>query len=256
MTMTHARRIGRRHLFTRTLAASAGLGLVAALHPQMGRAQVPLVDPYIGTIPLAFPVVEGSYQTALNNNWHASRQAERYPWNHRNGTDLRAHDGVDIYPLADQALPTVYAPVAGRVAAVAVRTENTLTAPLTYQVSRQTPPPWDYSTAVDTVENLPLYGNIIWLISTDPASAGYFILLAHLQTEPLIEGLVPDQPVSVGTPLGVLGDTGNAAGVPQLHVELHYPAGERFTCAHCSPLSPLTALDPYASLVSATRLVA
>ena len=55
--------------------------------------------------------------------------------------------------------------------------------------------------------------------------------------------------------MGTLGDTGNAIGVPQLHVELHYPAGERFTCAHCSPLSPLTALDPYASLVSAARLV-
>ena len=254
--MTHARRIGRRHLLTRTLTAGAGLGLVAALRPRMSRAQVPLVDPYIGSIPLAFPVVEGSYQTPLNNNWHASRQAERYAWNHRNGPDLRAHDGVDIYPLTDQPLPTVYAPVAARVAAVAVRTENSLAAPLTYQVSSQTPPQWDYSTAVDTVENLPLYGNFIWLISTDPASAGYFVLLAHLQTEPLIERLVPDQPVAVGTPLGVLGDTGNAAGVPQLHVELHYPVGERFTCAHCSPLSSLTVLDPYASLVAAARLVA
>ena len=254
--MTHPGRIGRRDLFTRTLAAGAGLGLVAALRPRISRAQTPVIDPYIGTIPLAFPVVEGSYQTPLNNNWHASRQAERYSWNHRNGPDLRAHDGIDIYPLADALLPPVYAPLVGRVAAVAIRAENRLDAPLTYQVSSQTPPPWDYSTAADAVENLPLYCNFIWLISTDPATAGYFVLLAHLQTEPLIEQLVPDQPVSVGIPLGMLGDTGNAAGVPQLHVELHYPVGERFSCAHCSPVSPSTALDPYASLVAATRLVA
>jgi len=254
--MTDVRRIGRRQLFARALTAGAGLGLATVLRPQQSRAQGPLIDADIGILPLAFPLLEGSYQQTFRNNWHASRQGEPSPWTHRNGPDLRAHDGVDLYPLPDQALPTVYAPFAGRVAAVAVRPENSLATPLTSQVSRETPPPWDYSTAVDTVEQLPLYGNFIWLISTDPDSEGYFVLLAHLQTEWLIEGLVPDQPVTVGTPLGVLGDTGNAAGVPQLHIELHYPVGVGFTCAHCAPVSAMTALDPYASLVAAVGLVA
>jgi hypothetical protein len=50
-----------------------------------------------------------------------------------------------------------------------------------------------------------------------------------------------------------MGDTGNAAGTPQLHSEIHYPAGSSFTCSHCTPSKVLTSIDPEASLVRATR---
>ncbi len=40
---------------------------------------------------------------------------------------------------------------------------------------RDGPPPWDYSQAVDTVADLPLYGNFVWLVSTGPCSAGAFV---------------------------------------------------------------------------------
>ena len=50
-----------------------------------------------------------------------------------------------------------------------------------------------------------------------------------------------------------MGDTGNAVGSPQLHAEIHYPAGSNFTCSHCTPSRVLTAIDPEASLVGAIR---
>lgn len=63
---------------------------------------------------------------------------------------------------------------------------------------------------------------------------------------------VPINPSPASPPLGVIGDTGNAAGYPQLHVEIHYPTGSSFVCAECAPEKQLTAIDPYASLLRAT----
>jgi murein DD-endopeptidase MepM/ murein hydrolase activator NlpD len=227
------------------------VALLQATRPTRLAAQSVRLDPYIGALPLVFPLAGESYVMPLTNNWHASRQGDRYPWTHANGPALRAHDGVDIYPLDGEPAPVVFAPLAGQVAAVSVRRENSLAAGVDYRASAVTPPPWDYSDAIDPVEMLPLYGNFVWLVSTEPESAGYFIFVCHLQYEPLLRALVPDQPVDTATPLGVLGDTGNAAGVPQLHVELHYPAGEGYRCGHCSPPHTVTSLDPYASLLGA-----
>lgn len=252
--MNQPQRLSRRAILRRAAGIAAGAGLLAAARPlTVVRAQRALPDPYLGVIPLACPLAPGAYELPLNNNWHASREGERYPWNHRNGEDLRAHDGVDLYPLAGAPLPTVLAPLAGRVAAVGVRAENALAAPLRYLESDETPPPWDYSAAVDGVIELPLYGNFVWLVSNEPESAGFFVLLCHLQDDPLIEQLLPGQRLERGAPLGLMGDTGNAAGSPQLHLEIHYPIVQRFLCAHCAPLTPLTAIDPYASLLAAAR---
>ena len=55
-------------------------------------------------------------------------------------------------------------------------------------------------------------------------------------------------------PIGLMGDTGNAVGVPQLHVEIHYPLGMSYRCAHCAPQQQVTMLDAYASLLAATSL--
>ncbi len=244
--MTTRMLLSRRRLLQAGLATGASL-----LLPRVARAAPALVNPYSGAIPLVFPLASGTYQTPLVNNWHAAREGQVEPWSHRTSRVTRAHDGVDLYPLAGQPLPVVYAPLAATVAAVCWRSDNTLSAQVRYQASASTPPPWDYSQAVDTVANLPLYGNFVWLLSRDPASAGMFIFFCHLQNDAVLAGLVPDQPVTAATALGRLGDTGNAAGTPQLHVELHDPSGTGFRCSVCSPHKPVTSLDPFASLSQA-----
>ena len=244
-------RISRRRFLQMGAGAAAGALLLPAL-PETARASA-LVDPYSGSIPLVFPLVYGTYKAPVKDNWHVNRQGQIYTWNHRNTSSQRAHDGVDIYPSRRRKLPKVYAPLSGKVAAVCTRSSNTVNATVTYKVSSTTPPPWDYSRAIDNVINLPLYGNFVWLYSTDANSLGYFVFFCHLKNETTIQSLAPDQPVTVSTPLGVMGDTGNAAGTPQLHAEIHYPAGSSFTCSHCTPNRVLTAIDPGASLVRATR---
>jgi murein DD-endopeptidase MepM/ murein hydrolase activator NlpD len=239
-------RISRRRFLQMGAGAAAGALLLPAIPETAGAAD--LVDPYSGSIPLVFPLPSGTYKTPVQDNWHANRQGQTYTWNHRNSTSQRAHDGVDVYPSRRRKLPRVYAPFAGKVAAVCTRSSNTVNATVTYKVSSDTPPPWDYSRAIDNVINLPLYGNFVWLHS----STGYFVFFCHLKNETTIQSLYPNQPVTMSTPLGVMGDTGNAVGAPQLHAEIHYPEGSSFTCSHCTPSKVLTAINPQPSLVQAT----
>jgi murein DD-endopeptidase MepM/ murein hydrolase activator NlpD len=246
-------RISRRR-FLQMGAGAAAATLLLPVLPETARADT-LVDPYGGAIPLVFPLPYGTYKTPVRDNWHAGREGQTYAWNHQNGPSQRAHDGVDVYPSKRGKLPQVYAPLVGKVAAVCTRSSNTVGAAVTYKVSGTTPPPWNYSKAVDNVINLPLYGNFVWLYSTDARSSGYFVFFCHLKNETTLQALSPDQPVTTSTPVGVMGDTGNAAGTSQLHAEIHYPAGSSFTCSHCTPNRTLTAIDPEASLVGATRRV-
>ena len=244
-------RIGRRRFLQMGVVAAAGALLLPVL-PESAKAGA-LVDPYSGSIPLVFPLAYGTYKTPVQDNWHANREGRIYAWNHQNGASQRAHDGVDIYPSRRRKLPRVYAPLTGTVAAVCTRSSNTVGAAVNYRVSGSTPPPWDYSRAVDNVINLPLYGNFVWLYSTGSASAGYFVFFCHLRNEATLQGLVPGQPVTTSTPIGEMGDTGNAVGTPQLHAEIHYPQGSGFTCSHCTPNKMVTSIDPEASLIRATR---
>lgn len=253
MDTLFSRPVSRRTFLRATGATAAAIALWPALTRAEALAAPLLVDPYSGSIPLVFPLKRRTYQTPVRNNWHASREGEIYQWSHQDASTTRAHDGVDVYPHSASALPTVYAPLTARVAAVCLRSDNTLSGTVTYKVSATTPPPWDYSHAIDNVANLPLYGNFVWLYSTDSRSAGYFVFFCHLQNETTLQGLAPDQAVSTPTPLGVMGDTGNAQGTPQLHTEIHYPAGNTFTCTHCTPNKTVTSIDPYNSLVNATR---
>lgn len=262
MTQTDGGQDDTHHVTRRTLlrvgagiAGSAFVPDVARAAPHPGGSIAPstaLVDPYSGAIPLVFPLAQGTYQIPVGDNWHASREGSIYQWNHRDSTRRRAHDGVDVYPLSPQSLPTVYAAVPGTIAAVCWRSDNTTTATVTYKASATTPPPWNYSQAVDNVANLPLYGNFVWIHSTAPTSVGYFIFFCHLQNVAPLQSLVPDQIVTTSTPVGLMGDTGNAAGTPQLHVEIHYPKGATYTCAHCTRPKTVTSIDPYASLAHAT----
>lgn len=242
-----------RRMFLATTAAAGGALLVG---PGTLAQAATLVDPYRGSIPMVFPLRSGSYQTPLADNWHAAREGQLYAWSHRTTRTHRAHDGVDVFPVVGAPLPSVYAPFASVVAAICFRSDNTLTSTVTYRASAANPPPWDYSAAIDNVANLPLYGNFVWLRCTEPASAGYFVLYAHLQNEPVLQALQPDQQLTASTAVGALGDTGNAAGTPQLHVEVHYPRGSTFACTQCSPRKPgETALDPFASLAAASARV-
>ncbi len=68
----------------------------------------------------------------------------------------------------------------------------------------------------------------------------------------MLQSLMPDQVVSTSTPMGRMGDTGNASGTPQLHAEIHYPQGTTYTCSHCTQPKTVTSIDPYASLANAT----
>jgi murein DD-endopeptidase MepM/ murein hydrolase activator NlpD len=249
--LVHDPRISRRRFLQMGAGAAAGALLLPVL-PGSARAAA-LVDPYSGSIPLVFPLLYGTYKTPVQDNWHANRQGQTYTWNHRNTSSQRAHDGVDVYPSRRRKLPRIYAPLAGKVAAVCVRSSNSVNATVTYKVSSTTPPPWNYSQAIDNIINLPLYGNFVWLYSTDANSLGYFVFFCHLKNETTIQSLSPDQPVTVSTPVGVMGDTGNAVGAPQLHAEIHYPTGSSFTCNRCAPSKVLTAIDPQSSLVRATR---
>jgi hypothetical protein len=251
--------------FARRTLLRAGAGIAGATlmsgpilaAPNAGTAPRPgtttgLVDPYTGSIPLVFPLTHGAYQTPVGDNWHAAREGSIYQWNHRGNPKQRAHDGVDVYPLSGPPFPTVYAAVPGTIAAVCWRSANTTTATVTYKASAATPPPWDFSSAVDNVANLPLNGNIVWIRSSDPGSAGYFLFSCHLQNEAILQALVPDQPVTTSTAVGIMGDTGNAAGTPQLHVEIHYPIHATYTCTRCTRPKTVTSIDPYASLAHAT----
>src|SRR5215212_1510385 len=188
-------RISRRRFLQLGAGAAAGTLLLPGLPEAAGAAT--LVDPYSGSIPLVFPLLYGTYKSPVQDNWHANREGQTYTWNHRNSTSQRAHDGVDVFPSRPRKLPRVYAPLTGTVAAVCTRSSNTVGAAVTYRVSSDgdtPPPPWDYSKAIDTEINRPLYGNFVWLHSTDAASAGYFVFFCHLKNETTIQSLDPGDP--------------------------------------------------------------
>jgi murein DD-endopeptidase MepM/ murein hydrolase activator NlpD len=241
-------------------AVGAGFLLPGSVFAQAGPETVapppvfaPLVNPYEGSIPLVFPLGPGTFRRPLLNNWHDVREGSLYPWTHRNDQLVRAHDGVDIHPRPGAPAPVVFAPLAARVSAVCFRRTNTLDAPVTYRVDPNAPPPRDYSRAVDDVAALPLYGNFVWLQSVEAASLGYFVFLTHLQNEPGLRSLRPGRIMTTEDPIGVVGDSGNAEGTPQLHIEIHYPGRRRYICRVCAPDRRTSAINPFPSLAGALR---
>ncbi|MBI5877072.1 MAG: M23 family metallopeptidase [Chloroflexi bacterium] len=90
-----------------------------------------------------------------------------------------------------------------------------------------------------------VYGNTVWIRD----ASGYLFFYCHLDRV----YVSPGQRVNTSTVVGTLGKTGNAAGTPaHLHFELHYPAGNTYACARCSPGKAASAINPYASLRAAT----
>lgn len=253
-----------KHLSRRDFVKLTGAvaGSLLFYLPESAQAVSPtsLIDPYTGFIPFLFPLQANTYKPVVDN-WHDNREGSSQNWSHQNGSTQRAHDGVDVFPVGSKH-PTVYSPVNGIISAVLTRSSNTISSTYNYQTASGVyAPPWDYSQAVDDVASLPLYGNFIWIYSTEPASYGYYIFFCHLQYDTTyLTKLIPGATLSNTTPIGVLGDTGNAQGSPQLHTEIHYPkdsatlANISYTCSHCSPAKSIeTALNPVVSLQKATQ---
>jgi len=180
------------------------------------------------------------------DNWHDNRDGNYgYAWSHQNSPARRAHDGVDIFPFDRSALPPVYAPFAAQVVDVNVGGQRVRDDSLA--------PNWDYGQGN-------IYGNYVWLRSTEAdASKGFLAFYCHLQDDPTLRSLTGALVTSIAeggtllvdhkTQVGMMGDTGNAANDPQLHMEIHYPRGITFTCARCTRTKDgMTAINPFPSL--------
>jgi murein DD-endopeptidase MepM/ murein hydrolase activator NlpD len=155
--------------------------------------------------------------------WRVPRVGVVYPYNQihgvaKDGTLLRAHDGVDL-KVAIGTL--VLAPFAGRV----VNPTGIWK-------------PWDPSR----------YGLVIAIQSIEPASSGYYAILVHLSRQSVRIGQV----VRRGQVVGRTGITGDAAEtIPHLHFELRAPFPIEFHYAGVlrlvddfDPLPSLKAADP------------
>ncbi len=171
-------------------------------------------------VPLAFPL-PASATYSYRRDFLIPRVGKVYPYNHArsvaaNGTLRRAHDGMDIAV----ALGTgVRAPFSGTVVNPATRWK-----------------PWDPAR----------YGKIVVIVSDEPTSPGYSVILAHLSKVSVKVG----QHVSRGQVVGKTGKTGNAAGTPpHLHIELRAPFLIRVKEA--GTVRKIDAFDPYPSLAAA-----
>jgi murein DD-endopeptidase MepM/ murein hydrolase activator NlpD len=228
--LAEQRRMSRRALLR---AGAGGLAAIGGGLAWKAAGAATLVNPYKGVVPLVFPLASGTYTTPLTDSWHDARDGAPFNWSHHLAK-RRRHDGVDLLPTG--SLPPVYAPFSGVVVARALNGVYS---------EAGGGPPWRYPAS-------DIYGNFAWIRSTESASQGYFCFFCHLQGDTALANLAAGQAVTASSRLGTMGDTGNAAGSPQLHVEIHYPAGNRFSCSYCRPKSALTAIDPFASLAAAT----
>lgn len=170
-------------------------------------------------IDITFPFKQGT-RYRYRDNWLDIRAGTPEAYNHarfRNGEVRRAHDGIDIYARRDSP---VVAPFAGTVINPADRWR-----------------PWDSR-----------YGTAVVIVSSEPQSAGYAVLLAHLDSS----FVQPGTQVRRGEVVGLAGNTGNADSTRvHLHFELRAPfelawrelGAERMVDAF-NPFSSLAAADP------------
>jgi murein DD-endopeptidase MepM/ murein hydrolase activator NlpD len=172
-------------------------------------------------IEIGFPLAAGvNYR--YRDNYGDLRPGPVEWYNHvfdeRDGKLRRAHDGVDIYAPRDTA---VLAPFAGVVIDPRTRWQ-----------------PWQRDR----------YGLTVAIVSTEPATRGYVVLLCHLDVRTVQIGAH----VKRGREVGTLGITGNAEESPaQLHFELRAPSLMPWHEAGGDRL--LDAFNPYPSLRAAER---
>jgi murein DD-endopeptidase MepM/ murein hydrolase activator NlpD len=172
-------------------------------------------------IEIGFPVAAGIHYR-YRNNYGDLRPGSVELYNHvfdeRDGKLRRAHDGIDIYAPRGTA---VIAPFDGVVIDPRTRWE-----------------PWQRDR----------YGLTVAIVSTEPATSGYVVLLCHLDARTVRVGAH----VKRGREVGTLGITGNAEESPaQLHFELRAPSLMLWHEAGGNRL--LDAFNPYPSLRAAER---
>lgn len=172
-------------------------------------------------IEIGFPFAE-DVEYRYRDNWLDRREGPPEHYNHvlgrRGGELVRAHDGTDIYIRAGTP---VRAPVAGLVIDPAERWQ-----------------PWQTER----------YGETVVIVSQEPPSQGYAVLLVHLDKAFVRPGDV----LRRGEVVGVAGNSGNAeGGRVHLHFELRAPfklewfeAGETRYIDAFNPYHSLRAADP------------
>jgi murein DD-endopeptidase MepM/ murein hydrolase activator NlpD len=208
-----------------TPAAPSPLGpttTTAAATPSAAPASAAGFDPRHTPVPMAFPLPARA-KYVYGPAWRTPRLGIVYPYNQirgvdRNGTLLRAHDGVDLQvPIGT----TVMAPFAGTIVNPAALWK-----------------PWDPER----------YGNVVVVRSSEATSKGYYAILVHLSSKSVKVG----DRVTRGQVVGRTGITGNAEGtIPHLHFELRAPfqitfhyAGVTRLLDDFDPLPSLQAADP------------
>jgi murein DD-endopeptidase MepM/ murein hydrolase activator NlpD len=214
-----------------TMAATTGPSAPASASPAPATAADPSTaptsashfDPRHTIVPMAFPL-PATARYAYGPEWRTARLGVVYPYNQirgvaKDGTLLRAHDGVDVEVKIGTL---VLAPFAGTIVNPAAIWK-----------------PWDPER----------YGNVVVVRSTEATSRGYYAILVHLSTKSVKVG----QSVARGQAVGRTGITGNADGtIPHLHFELrapfqiefHYAGVKRFL-DDFDPLPSLQKADPH-----------
>lgn len=171
-------------------------------------------------VPIAFPFGTGT-KYRYRDNYGDVRVGTWENYNHVRrigGQITRAHDGVDIYARIGAPL---LAPVSGTVINPASRWK-----------------PW-----------APLrYGLVVAIVSDEPASEGYVVLLCHLSRM----DVKPGDHVERGQVVGLNGRTGNAATngiLPHVHMEIRAPF--KLSVMEAGQLRKIDAFNPYRSIRAA-----
>ncbi|MGH2511529.1 MAG: M23 family metallopeptidase, partial [Candidatus Limnocylindrales bacterium] len=151
---------------------------------QAGKTIVPMGWPFAPSVKVTYGPGFGVYRVGPVEPFNMISGVSK------SGALLRAHDGIDLQvPVGTPVL----APFSGLVIDPATRWS-----------------PWDPAR----------YGKVVAIVSAEPTSIGYTVILVHLS----LVGVVVGSQVERGQVIGLTGITGDAAGtIPHLHFELRAP---------------------------------
>jgi murein DD-endopeptidase MepM/ murein hydrolase activator NlpD len=175
-----------------------------------GKAVVPMGWPFGPSVKVKFGPGFGAFRVGPVEPFNMISGVSK------SGALLRGHDGLDLQvPVGTPVL----APFSGQVIDPATRWV-----------------PWDPAR----------YGKVVAIVSDEPTSTGYTVILVHLS----LVGVPVGSHVSRGQAVGLTGITGDAAGtIPHLHLELRAPFLLRYL-VH-GVIRRIDAFDPRPSLLAA-----
>ncbi len=196
----------------RRLAGSSGLAAAptSAAGFVKGKTVVPMGWPFAPSVKVTFGPGFGVYRVGPLEPFNMISGVSK------SGALLRGHDGIDLQvPVGTPVL----APFSGLVIDPATRWV-----------------PWDPAR----------YGKVVAIVSDEPTSPGYTVILVHLS----VVGVPVGSHVTRGQAVGLTGITGDAAGtIPHLHLELRAPFLIRYR-VH-GVIRRVDAFDPRPSLLAA-----